>query len=170
MDGMKRIDPQTIQDNPIKLISRDWMLITGGTPEDFNMMTASWGGLGFLWGRPVAFVFVRPPRHTFKYLEKRGQFTLSFFPEQYRKALVFCGKHSGRDTDKVAGSGLTPVPTEAGNVTFREARLVLECRTLYGNLVDKSRLLEQTVIPDWYDDGSTHKLYIAEITGAWVEE
>ena len=105
---MKKIDPKEIRDNAMQLIGHDWMLVTAGTPEHFNMMTASWGGLGFMWKKPVAFVVIRPQRHTFGFIEAGEEFTLSFFSHEYHKALTVCGTTSGRDTDKVAASGLTP--------------------------------------------------------------
>ena len=120
---MKKIEPKEIQDNAVQLIGDDWMLVTAGSPEHFNMMTASWGGLGFMWKKPVAFVVIRPQRHTFRFIEAGDELTLSFFSHEYHKALTVCGTTSGRDTDKVAASGLTPYVTENGNVSFTEARL-----------------------------------------------
>ena len=104
---MKKIEPKEIQDNAVQLIGDDWMLVTAGSPEHFNMMTASWGGLGFMWKKPVAFVVIRPQRHTFRFIEAGDELTLSFFSHEYHKALTVCGTTSGRDTDKVAASGLT---------------------------------------------------------------
>ena len=109
---MKKIEPKEIQDNAVQLIGDDWMLVTAGSPEHFNMMTASWGGLGFMWKKPVAFVVIRPQRHTFRFIEAGDELTLSFFSHEYHKALTVCGTTSGRDTDKVAASGLTPYVTE----------------------------------------------------------
>lgn len=102
---MKKIEPKEIQDNAVQLIGGDWMLVTAGSPEHFNMMTASWGGLGFMWKKPVAFVVIRPQRHTFRFIEAGDELTLSFFNHEYHKALTVCGTTSGRDTDKVAASG-----------------------------------------------------------------
>ena len=71
-NNMKTISFTDLQQNPAELIGKQWMLITAGTQESFNTMTASWGGLGFLWNRPVAFVFVRPNRHTAKFIDEQG--------------------------------------------------------------------------------------------------
>ena len=128
MKNMTKIDPKQIDENVIRLIGSQWMLVTAGNPAHFNTMTASWGGLGFLWNRPVAFVFIRPQRYTFQFAEENSGLTLSFFGEEYRDALKICGSRSGRDTDKVAEAGLTPEPTPGGNVAFGEASLVLEGR------------------------------------------
>ena len=108
MKNMTKIDPKQIDENVIRLIGSQWMLVTAGNPAHFNTMTASWGGLGFLWNRPVAFVFIRPQRYTFQFAEENSGLTLSFFGEEYRDALKICGSRSGRDTDKVAEAGLTP--------------------------------------------------------------
>ena len=75
---MKRIEPTQIADNPIEAIGREWMLVTAGDQKSFNTMTASWGGTGYLWNRPVVFVFVRPERYTYEFIERRDAFTLSF--------------------------------------------------------------------------------------------
>ena len=66
-----------------KVFDKQWALVSAGTPEDYNTMTISWGGLGTLWSRPVATVYVKPIRYTYEYLEKNEYFTVSFFPEEY---------------------------------------------------------------------------------------
>ena len=92
-----KISPKEISENPIKLIGQDWMLISAGSPEKFNSMTASWGGIGFMWNKPVAFAVIRPTRYTFEFVESRKRFTLSFFSQNYKKALGIFGSKSGRD-------------------------------------------------------------------------
>lgn len=163
---MKRIKPEEITDNVIKLIGKDWMLVTAGRPGDYNTMTASWGGAGFLWNKPVVFVFVRPERHTYGFMEREDVFTLSFFSEKYRKALSLCGTKSGRDTDKAAETGLTPVETSNGSVAFSQARLVLECRKLYVSDLKAEKFLDRTILDKCYDSahGGLHRVYVAEIT------
>jgi hypothetical protein len=117
--GFKETKPESLTDNPFKLIGSDWMLITAGTPEAFNTMTASWGGLGILWERKVATCYIRPTRYTYEFAERAQYFTLSFFSEKHRKALTYCGTHSGRNSDKVNEAGLTPVK-EGGFVYFED--------------------------------------------------
>jgi len=165
MNAFKAIPPAAITDNPFKLIGEDWMLITAGTPAAFNAMTASWGGLGVLWEQPVAFVFVRPSRHTHGFLERAPAFTLSFFDAAHRPALEFCGSHSGRDVDKVARTGLTPRHDIAGAVYFAEARLVLVCRKLHAQDLDPARFLDPA-IAGFYGTRDYHRLYVGGITQA----
>ena len=167
---MKNIDITEITTSPVQLIGKQWMLITAGTPENFNCMTASWGGIGYLWNRPVAFVFVRPNRHTVNFIDSQPSFTLSFMPEQYREDLVFCGRNSGRDVDKTAHTALKPATTPAGWPTFEDAELVLECRKMFRTTLQEADFLDWSeVSPAWYaEDNPLHYLYICEISAAYT--
>lgn len=130
MGSFKRINPEDITDNVFKLIGKDWMLITAGTKDSFNTMTGAWGGLGILWDKRICFCVIRPGRYTYEFVERSDLFTVSFFGEQYRDILTYCGTKSGRDVNKVAETGLTPVFGD-NSVYFGEARLVLVCRKIY---------------------------------------
>ncbi|MGM9760039.1 MAG: flavin reductase family protein [Parabacteroides sp.] len=167
----RKIVPTEIKDNFIQLIGKEWMLVTAGTAEKFNTMTASWGGAGELWGKPVVFVFIRPGRYTREFMEQRGEFTLSFMGEAHKEVHKVCGSRSGREIDKVAATGLTPWFTEKGNPMFEEARLALECKTLYVSQIEEGKFLDPAICPRWYtaDKGGFHYLYVAEITGAWEQ-
>ncbi len=143
------------------------MLITAGMPDRFNTMTASWGGLGVLWERKVAFCFIRPTRYTYEFVERSERYTLSFFREQNRKALTFCGTHSGRDRDKVREAGLTPV-RDGGFIYFNEARLVLECRKIYFQDIGPERFLDRE-INEMYSEKDYHRMYVGEIEKCLVQ-
>lgn len=164
------IVPTALHDNPFQLIGREWMLITAGTPGDFNTMTASWGGLGHLWNRDVAFCFVRPQRYTFRFMERAAYFTLSFFPESHRAALDYCGSHSGRDVDKIAATGLTPVSDESGAVYFAQARLVMVCRKLYGGDIVRTAFTDPAIPAEVYPKGDFHRMYVGEIVRCLIHE
>jgi flavin reductase (DIM6/NTAB) family NADH-FMN oxidoreductase RutF len=159
----RSMKPKGIQENVFRLFDSDWTLITAGTLKRWNTMTASWGGLGILWNKPVAFVFIRPTRYTWEFAERAARFTLSFFPERYRKALAFCGSHSGRDTDKAAATGLVPFAPSPGCVSFRQARLILECRKLYFQDIDPKHFLRPGIVK-LYPQRDFHRLYVGEIT------
>ncbi len=168
---MKTISTDELNTSVTKLIGKQWMLITAGNKDNFNCMTASWGGIGFLWNKPVAFVFVRPNRHTVGFIEANPALTLTFMPEEYREDLTFCGRHSGKDTDKMANTKLCPVTTEAGNVTYENAELVLECRKMFKTTLQECDFMDWSeVCPKWYAaDNPLHHLYICEITKAMVK-
>ncbi len=156
------IDVESISENVFKLIDKDWMLITAGNAENLNTMTASWGGLGILWHRRVAFVFVRPTRYTYQFMEDKHLFSLSFFGGNYREALNLCGTLSGRDVNKVEKAGLTPAYRENGGIYFQEAEMVLVCKKLYSDDLKPELFLDST-IEDNYPKKDYHRMYIGEI-------
>lgn len=160
----KEMPVQDLDDNVFKAIGDDWMLITAGKPDDFNTMTASWGTLGILWHLPVAICFIRPQRYTFGFAEESDYYTLNFLEEGYRDILQFCGSQSGRDTDKIAETGLIPRESGQGNVFFEQCRLVLECRKLYSDWIKEDQFIIQNLISKNYPKKDFHKFYIGEIT------
>jgi flavin reductase (DIM6/NTAB) family NADH-FMN oxidoreductase RutF len=158
------------------------MLITAGCPagtgEDWNTMTAAWGGLGVLWGRDVAFAFIRPSRRTFDFANAASLFTLSFFEPPYRRVLEFCGEKSGRDLDKAAGAGLSPIVFGkalaegkiAGSLGFKEAREIIVCRKLYTHDLDPAAFLDAPSIEESYHGSDYHRMYIGEILAMLTRE
>lgn len=161
---MKEINIRDIKVSAPELISDGWGLVTCGTGEKFNTMTVSWGALGEIWGKDAAFIFIRKRRYTYEFLESNSLFTLSFYDKKHRDALTLCGKKSGRDIDKVAETGLTPVFTD-GTVTFGEAKYTLVCRIMGATELTPDTFLDSE-INDCYDEktaGDYHKMYIAEI-------
>ena len=169
---MKEINVSQLQDNLFDAIGKEWMLVTAGTAEKFNTMTASWGGTGILWGKPVAFLFIRPERYTYEFIEKGETLTLSFLGEENKDIHKVCGSKSGRDTDKIAETGLQPIVTESRNITFRQARLTLECRKLYADMIEPDKFMDTLLIDRWYGEGhgNFHKMYVVEIEHVWVNE
>jgi len=157
------INPDSITDNVFDLISEKWFLLTAGsTSAGYNTMTASWGGLGQLWQKRVAFVFVRPQRHTWTYMENNGMFTMSFFNEEYREELKYCGSQSGRNVDKAAETGLTAFEPLPGTTAFEEACLILVCRKLYYQDIEPVRFLDDK-IDSLYPQKGYHRMYIGAI-------
>lgn len=154
------------------LIGKQWMLITSGDTSKYNTMTASWGGFGHLWGKNVAFIFVRPERYTHEFIEANDRLTLSFFDEKYRQALQICGTKSGRDGDKVKEAGLTPIALESNTTTFDEARMVLDCRKLFKTEMTESAFLDKEICKQNYrpePGGGFHTIYVVEIENVYVK-
>lgn len=165
----KKIDASEISGSIFDRIGTQWFLLTAGTAETgWNPMTCSWGMAGILWGKPSVTCYVRHSRHTFGFMEQQETFTLSFLPESQRKALSFCGSHSGRDGDKAAQCGLTPVPLDGG-MTFEEAELVLVCRKRYADDIDPAAVPED-VKNSFYNGDAIHRMYIGEITAVYTKE
>lgn len=167
---MEEIKVNALTDNLFEAISKEWMLVTAGQPEKFNTMTANWGGTGYLWNKPVAFIFIRPERYTFQFLEQNDLFTLSFLGEAHKEVHKICGSQSGRDLDKVKATGLQPVVTPEGAITFEQARLTLVCKKLYADTIRPEKFLVPGITEKWYDEahGGFHQMYIAEIVKVLV--
>lgn len=161
MNKFIEIDPAEVEGNVFRMIGRDWMLITAGRADDFNTMTASWGGLGCIWNVNAAAALVRPSRHTYEFMEREKYFSLSFLNNGYRRALQICGTVSGRDTNKVADAGLTPL-FDAPAPYFQQAELVLVCHKMYTSDIQPQQFLDPT-IPNHYKEGDYHRLYLGEI-------
>ena len=165
----KKIDPKELDKNVFSAIGGQWMLITAGTAEACNTMTASWGGLGVVWNAPSATCYIRPQRYTKEFVDREGCFTLSFFGEEHRKALQLCGSKSGRDVDKVKECGFTVRTAECGAPFFEEAELVLVCRKRFVQPMDPEAI-PQDVKERFYQDKDYHVMYIGEIIDVLVKE
>ena len=163
------IAPSELQLAPVQLFGKDWMLLTAGSAENHNTMTVSWGGLGVLWGMPVATVYVRPERHTYSFMNENGLFSLCAFDESRREALVLAGTKSGRDADKDALCGLTPVRSAQGGIYYAEARLALVCKKIYTQDFDRGRFLDERV-DKIYENAQLHRIFIGEIVEALIKE
>ncbi len=157
------IRPEETEENVFSLIGQDWMLLTASKDDgSFNSMTASWGGLGILWGKPVCFCYIRPQRYTHEFSEAGTRMTACFFAPEYRKALAFCGKESGRHVDKAKACGLTPVRHTGGYVYYNEARLVLCLRKLYTDRIRPEGFADPALLSH-YAAADFHTVYVYEI-------
>lgn len=165
---MRKMDVKTLQENVFAMIGDQWMLITAGTAGQCNTMTASWGGLGVLWGAPSATIYIRPQRYTKEFIDGGEYFTLAFFGAEWKKALSLCGSKSGRDTDKVKECGFTVAAAECGAPYFEQADLVLVCRKRYVQEMDQSAMPED-VKERFYPQQDYHTMYIGEIVEALVQ-
>jgi flavin reductase (DIM6/NTAB) family NADH-FMN oxidoreductase RutF len=169
-DTFKKISIKELNDNVVKLIANDWMLITVGQINSCNMMTASWGGIGNLWNEPVAFIFIRPQRYTYQFTEKEEYFTLTFFEEKDRSILNFCGSTSGKFVNKISETGLVPMETELGNVYYKQARLVIECKKEYSDNIEYQGFVDKNIPESVYPKNDFHKMYIGKIINVMIRE
>ena len=164
------IDPKQLQENVFSLIGDQWTLITAGTPDHCNTMTASWGGLGVLWRKNVAYIFIRPQRYTKEFIDAGERFTLSFYGEEHRKALAYLGKASGRDGDKIAAVGFEEERFD-GAPAFKQAQRVLVCRKLYAQPLDPGCFMPGTDCDEaCYPEKDYHTLYVGEIEAVYERE
>jgi flavin reductase (DIM6/NTAB) family NADH-FMN oxidoreductase RutF len=157
---------------PYHLWLRQWLLLTCGDFAEghFNSMTVAWGSLGAMWDKPFVQVVVRPVRYTYQFMERYDTFTLCAFPETYRKALNLLGTKSGRDGDKIAEAGLTPIAsTQVAAPGFAEAALVLECRKMYWDDFEPARFLTPEIERN-YPQKDYHRIYFGAIVALFGDE
>jgi len=138
-----------------------WALLCAGSKEHHNSMTISWGGMGTLWSKPVVTVYVKPCRYTYGFMNNNDYFTVSFYPEKYKRALGIMGSRSGRDVDKDSLSGLTVRPLEQA-VTYEEAEVTILCRKIYDQGLVKERIPEEAV-ENFYKEEEPHRMFIGEV-------
>ena len=159
---LKEIDISSLSLKPFEKIGKEWMLITAGNEEKHNTMTASWGGLGVLFGKNVSFIFVRPQRYTKEFVDSNDGYSLCFFDESYRKALNLCGTASGRDIDKDKECGFT-VDFIEGVPYYKEAKLVIICKKVYQQTMEEKCFLNEKVLNNIYPEKDFHDIYVGEI-------
>lgn len=165
----KKIAPQQLRENPFSFFSNA-LALSVGNKDKMNAMTIGWGGLGILWGkdRPVITVYVEKRRYTHSFMEENEYFTVTAFSKDYDGALKYLGTVSGRDEDKMKGSGLTTKFTDLGNPAFEEGRLILECKKIYGAPFNPEGFGE--LAKKEYSNRPLHSVYIGEIVNAWIKE
>ena len=147
--------------NIFEQYDKKWALLTAGDKDKFNTMTISWGGLGTLWNKPVATVYVRTSRYTNEFMKDNDYFTVSFYPEEYKKTLGVLGSKSGRDMDKVHESGLTPKEVENG-ITFAESEVTLVCRKLISQRLEPENMIPE-IAKQFYENEAQHDMYVGEV-------
>lgn len=157
----KEINIRELKDNFVKMISNDWALLTAGKNDDFNTMTVSWGGIGELWNKDVCFVFIRPQRYTYEFMEKNDYFSLSFFGGEYKKELGICGSKSGRDIDKMAETGFIHVDL-GESVGYEQAKLNVVLKKLAYQDMKPDGFIDDSIMNN-YANNDFHRVYVGEI-------
>jgi flavin reductase (DIM6/NTAB) family NADH-FMN oxidoreductase RutF len=148
--------------NPFTKISNEWALVSAGNKSKSNPMTVSWGGAGVLWGKNVAYIFIRDSRYTKEFIDRSDFFTISFFDEEYRDALKYCGAHSGREGDKWTAAKLTPAYLH-GIPYPDEANLIMICSKMAAVPITEDTFIDPKIQTTWYADNDMHTMYVGEI-------
>lgn len=182
--GFTKVSPiilDTMDFNPYRKVGKDWFLVTAGNESGWNTMTASWGFAGVMWGKNTFTTVIRPQRYTKEFIDKEEYFTISFFGEEMKKALSYCGSHSGRDCDKAKETGLTPMFINDSSevydgehsfevTSFEQAELVLVCRKAYVQEMRPECFTVKENDEKWYAEKDYHVQYIGEVRAAYIRE
>lgn len=169
MSNFHEISTKELAGNPFKIIGNDWMLVTAKKGDQVNTMTASWGGLGVMWGKDVAYIVIRPQRYTKEFVDASETFSLSFFEDKDKSILAYCGKVSGRNENKIAKTGLTTVYHEE-TPYFSQAKTILICKKLYSQPMTAEGFVNSDLLDHWYHNNDLHTLYLAEITNVLIRD
>ncbi|MCD8172980.1 MAG: flavin reductase family protein [Alistipes sp.] len=171
-DLFKKIDIKEVEQDVFTLVNSDFTVLTSGTPAAYNSMIASWGGWGVLFDKPVTWCFLRSNRYTLQVIRENGSYTMSYFDDEYKGDIMHFGTQSG--PDKMKTHNLSTVQTPDGNVTYKEAKLIIECRIAEITTVspddfynDESR---KFVVDAHTETGEYHTLVFGDITNVWVRK
>lgn len=165
---MKEINPEELNINPFEDIKNDWFLITAKKHDYVNTMTASWGMVGNMWGKPSVMIVIRESRYTKEFVDSGDCFSICFF-EGYKKELGYLGKVSGRDCDKIKDCNLT-VDFIDGVPYFKEASKVLICQKSYQTTIKDKDIIDSTVMDRWYPTKDMHDIYFGYVLKAFVKK
>ena len=166
--AFKEVKAEELQMNPFTKIGKEWMLITAGNEEKCNTMTASWGGVGVMWGKNAVTTYIRPQRYTKEFIDSNDQMTLSFFNGEHMIDLTILGRESGRDGDKIAKTDLTPTFIE-NLPTFEEADIVVVGKKLYEDTIKPECFLDETLVDKNYPNKDFHTMYICEVEKIYMK-
>lgn len=125
-----------------------------------DVMTAAWGGINSS-NPPSVYVSVRQSRYTYENITKNKAFTISIPTEEQVAEADYYGIVSGRNVDKLASTGLTPVESDLVNAPYLdECPLVLECKLvntldLDAHIQFTGEILDVKVDPEYTDDNGT---------------
>lgn len=170
MSIFREITPDGLNYSPFQLIGNDWILITA--PDETkesgaNAMTASWGGLGVLWNKPVATIYVRPQRYSYDLCEKAERIALCILPDEYRASLTYCGRNSGRDKDKLKDCSLDCAEIYGVKV-INQSKIALICKKAYADNLKEDNFVNREHLKHYA--GDYHRVYILEIEKILVKD
>ncbi|MDR0575340.1 MAG: flavin reductase [Tannerella sp.] len=170
----KSIEAKDIPGDVFTLVGSDFTVITAGTASHYNSMVASWGGMGILFSKPATWCFLRANRYTLEFMRKEQAYTMAYFDDEYKDDIMLFGTKSGRDSDKMKESKLSSVQTPSGNMAYKEAKLIIECKLTEVTTVSPDDFyLEEgrNFVMDAHKEANDyHKIVFGEITNVWVRK
>jgi flavin reductase (DIM6/NTAB) family NADH-FMN oxidoreductase RutF len=143
------------------------LLVSADKAGHANIMTIGWGTVGWIWGKPIFCVLVRPSRFTYELLEQNGEFTVNVPSRDLAEAVAYCGTVSGRNYDKFAEKNLTArASRHVHPPIIAECVVHYECRVVQKNAVIPQTLSSE-IAQSAYRNGDHHTMYYGEILAAY---
>jgi flavin reductase (DIM6/NTAB) family NADH-FMN oxidoreductase RutF len=169
-----QISPEEIGDNVFTLAGKDFFVITAGRENHYNSMIGSGGGLAVLFKKPSTWCVIRADRYTLEIILNEQTYTMSYFPNEYKEQMLFLGTKSGRNSNKMKEVALTSVQTPSGKISFKEARLIIECKLTQITTPNPNDFYSQEAkdyIKEAYKEESDYRKYVfGEITHVWIKK
>lgn len=165
---MKKLTYNRMAYDALEQLKKGAFLTTSSNGE-VNTMTIAWGNIGFMWGKGIFTVMVRPSRHTYSLIETSDNFTVSIpIYEDLSKQLKYCGTTSGKLENKIKNLGLTLRPSqEVSTPIIADCSLHYECK-----IVATQPLKSFSMLPEienkLYHKGDLHTLYYGEIVACYL--
>ncbi|MDR2917208.1 MAG: flavin reductase [Tannerella sp.] len=170
----KSIEAKNMPGDVFTLVGSDYTVITAGNPSLYNSMVAGWGGMGILFNKPATWCMLRANRYTLEVMRNEKTYTMSYFDDTYKDDIMLFGTKSGRDSDKMKESKLSSVQTPSGNMTYKEAKLIIECKLTEVTTVSPNDFYSeegrQFVVDAYEEVKDYHKIVFGEITNVWVRK
>ena len=168
---MLRKSNKTYKENVFEELKTKTPIVTAGDKRHgFNSLTVSWGGFGELWGKDVAYLFVRKSRYTHQFLEQSDSVTLSFLDETYRESIEFIGTHSGKNLNKVEACGLAyTYDPDYDGAYIRQASYCFKMKKLY-QMELAVETMPKEIKEQFYMNQDLHTMFICEIKQYLVTE
>jgi flavin reductase (DIM6/NTAB) family NADH-FMN oxidoreductase RutF len=162
---MQNVDYMEVAGDALQQI-KSGAFLTVQSGDIVNVMTIGWASIGFLWGRPMFSIMVRPTRFTFQLIEKSNEFTVAIPQTDMKSALDFCGTTSGKKIDKFKGCNLEIVPGKKVKTPLIKLQgLNFECAIVYKSVVDSVHLSE--TYTHLYPGKDFHTIYYGEIRSCY---
>lgn len=166
---LERVAADKLQLDVFSVFGTNNGLLMVGDTDDARVMTVGWANLGRTWNIPTCIVYVRPERYTYEYMETHEYFSLSVLPMKQHDKVIYCGIHSGRDTDKIKdcdfslqyGMGDTPL--------IDTAEWALVCKKLYVQDLSPQGVTDSRVLRSYTREG-WHRMYIGQVVEAYRQK
>jgi flavin reductase (DIM6/NTAB) family NADH-FMN oxidoreductase RutF len=167
----RQITPESITKDVFTLAGKIFPVITAGNEYNYNSMAASGGGLGVMFKKPATWCIFQSQRYTLEMILKFQTYTLSYFSDEYKEEIFFLGSKSGRESKKMKEVKLRSIQTPCGNISFKEAFLIIECKLIQVTCIGEDDFYSQDAInyvSNVYKDSNEYRKYVfGEIINVW---
>lgn len=156
-DLINYINPMALRSDPAIAIASDG--------NETNGLTIGWAGFGTLWRKYMATVYVHKTRYSKHIFDNAQYYSICYMKPEHKNVVGYFGSASGRNENKMAGSGLTVVTDDVAPY-FGESRLVVLCKVMGKSDFDPESVDDG--VRDWYAREGVHTQYYGEVVKVLV--